>query len=141
MELLRALLPDSFRGREVKPSTVLVVDDDQHVLGLVEYWLAEAGYDVVACSRFEAARTYLAAHTPDALIADVRLGAFNGVQLALLISQQRPGTLLLLMSGYDDPVVRRDVSACGGSFLLKPVAREELLARLGASLTTSAAGL
>lgn len=123
------------------PPSVLVVDDDQQVLGMLEYWLAVAGYDVVACSRFDAARTYLGAHTPDALIADVRLGAFNGLQLALLIAHEHPQTALLLMSGFDDPVVRRDASSCGARFLLKPVAREHLLTQLAAALNGTAARL
>lgn len=122
---------------DLKPSTVLVVDDDHDVLGLLEYWLAEAGYDVVACSRFEAAHTYLSTHVPDALIAEVRLGAFNGLQLALFVSQSRRPTAVLLMSAYDDPLVRRDASACGGRFLLKPVEREYFLTELGHALATS----
>jgi DNA-binding response OmpR family regulator len=113
--------------------TVLVVDDDQNVLALVEYWLTDAGYDVVACARFDAARTYLAAHTPDALVADVRLGAFNGLHLVLMAAE-RPQTALLLLSGHDDVVVRRDGAACGARFLLKPVRRDELLAELTAAL-------
>jgi two-component system response regulator GlrR len=121
----------------LKPSTVLVVDDDRDVLGLLEYWLAEAGYDVVACSRFEAARTYLSTHVPDALVTDVRLGAFNGLQLALLVSQTGLPTAVLLMSAYDDPLVRRDASACGGRFLLKPVDRDYFLTELGGALATS----
>ena len=118
----------------MKPSSVLVVDDDRQILGMIEYWLAEAGYDVVACSCFDAARTYLGTHTPDALIADIRLGAFNGLHLALFSSQTHRPTALLLMSAYDDVVVRRDAAACGGRFLLKPLDREELLTQLSEAL-------
>jgi DNA-binding response OmpR family regulator len=114
--------------------SVLVVDDEQNVLALLEYWLTDAGYDVVACPRFDAARSYLAAHTPDALVADVRLGAFNGLQLALVAAHGRPQTALLLLSAYDDPVVRKDATACGARFLLKPVLREQLLSELAAAL-------
>jgi DNA-binding response OmpR family regulator len=124
----------------MKTRSVLVVDDDQNVLALMEYWLTDAGYDVVACSQFDTARGYLAAHTPDALVSDVRLGAFNGLQLVIMAAD-RPQTALLLLSGHDDPVVRRDGAACGARFLLKPVRRHELLSELGAALEARSAPL
>jgi len=122
--------------------SVLVVDDDVQLLGMVEDWLAQAGYDVVACSRFEAARNYLAAHPLDALVTDLRLGEFNGLQLALQASDPRRRTAVLVMSAYDDVVSRRDAAACGGRFMLKPFDRESLLTQLSDALsTTTAPGL
>ena len=40
----------------MKSMSALVVDNDEQMLGLVGRWLSDAGYEVVACSRFEAAR-------------------------------------------------------------------------------------
>ena len=117
--------------------SVLVVDDDVQLLGMVEDWLAQAGYDVVACSRFEAARNYLAAHPLDALVTDLRLGEFNGLQLALQASDPRRRTAVLVMSAYDDVVSRRDAAACGGRFMLKPFDRESLLTQLSDALSTT----
>ena len=122
----------------MKSKSVLVVDDDTQMLGMVEYWLTEAGYDVVACSRFEAAHNYLATHSMDALIADIRLGAFNGLQLALRVCHEGR-TAVLIMSAYDDVVARRDAAACGGRFILKPLDRESLLTQLAEALSTKAA--
>lgn len=126
---------------EVKPMSVLVVDDDVQLLGMVENWLAEAGYDVVACSRFEAARNYLAAQPLDALVTDLRLGDFNGLQLALRASDPRRRTAVLVMSAYDDVVSRRDAAACGGRFMLKPFDRESLLTQLSDALSTTTESL
>lgn len=126
---------------EVKPMSVLVVDDDVQLLGMVENWLAEAGYDVVACSRFEAARNYLAAQPLDALVTDLRLGDFNGLQLALRASNPRRRTAVLVMSAYDDVVSRRDAAACGGRFMLKPFDRESLLTQLSDALSTTTESL
>ena len=122
----------------MKSKSVLVVDDDEQMLGLVEHWLEDAGYEVVACSRFEAARDYLLAHPPDALVTDVRLGAYNGLQLALRASRSAPGTAVLVMSAYDDIVSRRDAAAFGGRFMLKPFDRELLLNELSEASATSA---
>jgi len=121
----------------VNPISVLIADDDVQMLGMVEHWLEEAGYDVVACSRFEAARNYLASHPLDALVTDLRLGEFNGLQLALRASEPGRRTAVLVMSAYDDVVLRRDAAACGGRFMLKPFDRESLLTRLSEALSTT----
>ena len=120
----------------MKPQSVLVVDDDLETLGIVEYWLAAAGYDVVTCSRFDAARNYLASHALDALVTDIRLGEFNGLQLALRASELGRRIAVVVMSAYDDVVSRRDAEAVG-RFMLKPFDREELLAQLSEALSTT----
>jgi DNA-binding response OmpR family regulator len=121
---------------DVKRPSVLVVDDDVETLGIVEFWLADAGYDVVTCSRFDAARNYLASHPLDALVTDIRLGEFNGLQLALRASEPGRRIAVVVMSAYDDVVSRRDAEAVG-RFLLKPFDREELLAQLSEALATA----
>jgi DNA-binding NtrC family response regulator len=110
--------------------TVLLVDDDAQLLAAIREWMLSDGYDVVACSRFEDARAYLRSHAPDVLLSDVRLGAFNGLQLALYLSDAQPRTTMMLMSGYEDAVLRRDAKTCGAHFLLKPLDRGQLLARI-----------
>jgi DNA-binding response OmpR family regulator len=122
---------------DVKQPSVLVVDDDVETLGIVEYWLADAGYDVVTCSRFDAARNYLASHSLDALVTDLRLGEFNGLQLALRASEPGRRIAVVVMSAYDDVVSRRDAEAVGGRFMLKPFDREELLAQISEALATT----
>ena len=123
----------------MKSMSVLVVDHDERMLGLVGHWLEEAGYDVVACSGYEAARNRLAAQPPDAVVTDLRLGAYNGLQLALRASRMGPPAAVLVMSAYDDIVLRRDAVACGGRFMLKPFGRETLLTELSDALSTTAA--
>ena len=123
----------------MKSMSALVVDNDEQMIGLVGNWLSDAGYEVVACSRFEAAREYLAAHPLDALVTNLRLGAYNGLQLALRASRMGAGTAVLVMSAYDDVVSRRDAAACGGRFMLKPFDRESLLNELSEARSISAA--
>ena len=123
----------------MKSMSVLVVDRDEQMLGLVGHWLEEAGYDVVACSGYEAARNRLAAQPLDAVVTDLRLGAYNGLQLALRASRMGTPAAVLVMSAYDDIVSRRDAAACGGRFMLKPFDREALLTELSQALSTTVA--
>jgi DNA-binding response OmpR family regulator len=126
----------TLRGADMKSMSVLVVDNDEQMLGLVGSWLSDAGYEVVACSRFEAAREYLAAHPLDALVTNLRLGEYNGLQLALRASWIGAGTAVVVMSAYDDVVLRRDAAACGARYMLKPFDRESLLAELSQARST-----
>ena len=114
---------------------VLIVDDDRAILGLVEQWLTAAGYSVVACDRFETAKQHLADAQPDVLLTDVRLGAFNGLQLVILAKEMGPHTAVV-MSAFDDPMLRKDANLCGAGYLTKPFTRDQVLAALEeASLT------
>ena len=109
---------------------ILIVDDDRTLLDLVRKWLADAGYTVVTCDRFETARQQLADGVPDVLLTDVRLGAFNGLQLVILAKDRGRRTIALVMSGFDHSALRKEALQCGAGYLPKPFTREEVLAAL-----------
>ena len=110
---------------------VLVVDDDQSLLRLVSQWLTAGGFSVVACDSFEEARRELALHPPDVLLTDLRLGAFNGLQLVILANEQHPQPLTVVMSAYDDPTLREEAERCGARYLLKPFSSQAVLSSIG----------
>ena len=85
---------------------------------------------IVACNSFEVARQTLKDETFDALITDVRLGAFNGLQLAVMARDMYPGIRLVVFSGFDDPVLRADAEQIGAVYLVKPVGSQDLLRHL-----------
>ena len=95
--------------------SALVVDDDKQVSSLVARWLSKAGYDVSTCEDFGAARERILNDTPPILIVDVRLAGFNGLQLAILARQLHPETRIVVLSGWDDPVLRKEATACGAA--------------------------
>ena len=110
---------------------VLVVDDDPALLKLVSVWLTGGGFTVVACDSFEDARRELALHPPDVLLTDLRLGAFNGLQLVILAAEQKPQPLTVVMSAYDDPTLRDEAERCGARYLLKPFSSQAVLSSIG----------
>lgn len=109
---------------------MLVVEDDQTLLGVMTRWLTRAGHEVVPFSEYNAAKRYLATNTPHVLIADVRLGAFNGLQLAILAKYEHPEIRAIILTGFDDPVLRRESSMAGADYLIKPVSAGEILDRI-----------
>jgi DNA-binding response OmpR family regulator len=112
------------------PKRVLVVDDDAALLEAVRRGLEAAGVDVTACGTFEEGRQSLREKTFDALITDVRLGAFNGLQLAVVARTYDPHITVIVFSGFDDPVLREEAERAGGAYFVKPVHISELLAYL-----------
>lgn len=106
---------------------VLIVDDQEEVLRTLAAVVESGGYEVVVRSRFEDARRYIDQTPPDILITDVRLGAFNGLQLVLHLRASRPTSPVLVLSAFDDTVIRQEAERSGAKYLTKPVSRQVLL--------------
>jgi DNA-binding response OmpR family regulator len=103
---------------------VLIVDDDEVYLEGMKELLEEAGYDVSLASSFDAGKHELRDHAPDLLIIDVRLGAFNGLQL---ISTGQTHIPSIVVTGFDDTVLRADAGGFGASYMVKPIKPAALL--------------
>ncbi len=111
----------------VQRHKILIVDDDPSLLEALERSFIEAGEDVVAHDSFEEARRVLQTTHFDALITDVRLGAFNGLQLAVIGRDTYPDIRLIVFSGFDDPVLRTEAEHVGATYMVKPVTGARLL--------------
>jgi DNA-binding response OmpR family regulator len=106
------------------PSRILVVDDDEGYLAGMKELLELHGHEPLLARTFEEGQRALRDRAPDILIADVRLGPFNGLQL-IAMGQIRIPTIVV--SGFDDPVLQADARAFGADYLVKPVATATLL--------------
>ena len=80
-----------------RKSRVLMVDDDREYLGVCIIIFRDAGRHVTACSDFNEGRRQLAEDHFDALIADVRLGAYNGLHLIALAA---PSMIKIALSAF-----------------------------------------
>jgi DNA-binding response OmpR family regulator len=117
-------------------ATILVVDDHRVTrLGLAEM-LGEAGYDVVTAGTFQDARRILRESPPDLLIADVRLGSFNGLQLVISGQHRVPA---IVITGYADAVLEAEARRGGADYLVKPFDPDKLLSLIRQKLGTAPA--
>src|SRR5687768_13803413 len=105
----------------------VVVDDDASVLRLLRDLLTNAGFEVEPYNDFQAAKERLRLGGVDVLVTDVRLGAFNGLQLVVRAKTTSPDVLAVVLTGYDDHVLHQDAVGVGAHFLLKPIRVDQLL--------------
>ena len=121
-QLMDSALPTSGRRHRV-----LIVDDEPALLDAMRLAFEGAGRHVVACRSFEEARSRLLAEDFDAMVTDVRLGAFNGIQLAVIARDRNRSMAIVVFSGFDDPVLREEAAHLGATYVVKPVTAEHLL--------------
>ena len=119
------------------PSKVLIVDDDKTTRAGLAELLEAAGYDALPVGTFEEASRIMRTSPPDLLIADVRLGAFNGLQL--VISSPKP-VPAIIVTGFADPVLEADARRRGADYVLKPVAPQTLLRLVEQKLSAAQVG-
>jgi DNA-binding response OmpR family regulator len=116
---------------------ILILEDDARVANAYAEVLRESGSQVTVCTGFEEARDQLKKDCPDALLTDIRVGQYNGLQLALLFRSICPEGKVVVVTGHDDSVIRKEVSALHADYLVKPVSLAQLRGLFGnASLAT-----
>jgi two-component system, response regulator RegA len=113
---------------------ILVVDDSPPTLAGMCELLERAGYEVVPAGSFEQGRLLAAEIRPDMLLIDVRLGEYNGLHLLVMEKLKNPDVSVIMMSGYDDPVLRAEAKRYGAEFLLKPIQGAHLIGLIRALL-------
>jgi DNA-binding response OmpR family regulator len=103
---------------------ILLVEDDEATRGLLSTLLERNGYDVVATDSVQEGKSLLEQGHPDLLITDIRLGAFNGLQLIAMSPRRIPA---IVTTGFSDPVLEAEARQSGAKFLLKPIEPQVLL--------------
>ena len=113
--------------------TVLLVEDQDEVRGVVRTMLERHGYRVLAAADAAEAVMWCERHGGeiDLLLTDVVMPGVSGPQLAERIGNLRPELKVLFMSGYtDDTIVHHGVLEEGVEFLQKPFTGDALAARI-----------
>jgi CheY-like chemotaxis protein len=108
--------------------TVLLVEDEEVVRGLVREILERDGYTVVEAANPEQALE-ASQNDPsiDLLVTDVVMPRMSGPEIARALSVARDDLKVLYMSGYSDAiVVKQGLLEPGTAFIQKPFRAQEL---------------
>ena len=112
--------------------TILVVENDAHIRGLVVATLRDLGYAGMAAADAEAALPILkSARRIDLLVSDIGLSGMNGRQLADIARQQRPELGVLFITGYPQNAAHHaGLLASGIELITKPFATDALILKI-----------
>lgn len=122
------------QGIEMEKS-ILVADDDRATLLLLARYLESAGYRVLTASNGAEAMRVLLAEGPQIVLADWVMPEMDGIELCRAIREHEGAgfvyTIILTALNDEDRLVTA-FDAGADDFLVKPLNRKELLARVRA---------
>lgn len=103
-------------------SRILVVDDNEVIRGMLRFLLARLGHEVVAeAGTGAAALEAFRRERPDAVSLDISLPDMSGLDVLKAIRAESPEARVVVVTGNNAEVLRRDVLALGAqAVLLKP---------------------
>lgn len=109
---------------------ILVVDDERHIVRLVEVNLTRAGYDVVTAYDGVEALEQFTKEKPDMLVLDVMMPRMDGFEVLKKL-QSDPASqgvpIIMLTAKAQDADIFRGWSSGVSSYLTKPFNPRELL--------------
>lgn len=114
--------------------TILVVDDERHILDLVRLYLDKEGFAVVTGRDGREALTLAARHDPDLIVLDLMLPEMDGLEVTRELRRASDVPILMLTARADDVdrIVGLELGA--DDYLTKPFNPRELVARVKAIL-------
>ena len=109
--------------------TVLVVDDDDTIRGVVRSVLVADGFEVVEAADGPAALMLMEAingRGPDMVVLDVMMPGIDGIEVCRQIDHER--VKVIMLSARDDAETKDAAAAAGANaYLTKPFSAIELL--------------
>jgi DNA-binding response OmpR family regulator len=124
-----------------EPKTILICDDDPLLVDLLEYRLAARGYAVVVAEDGGKALRRLQEMRPDAVLLDAMMPVIDGYEVLRQI-RENPETaripVIMLTARKQEKDIVAALELGANDYLVKPFIPEELIARLGRLIETSA---
>jgi len=133
-------MADYFGASDVRRDTVLVVDDTPETLGFLTDTLDHAGFTVLIANDGESALRLLQQITPDLVLMDAVMPGLDGFETCRRMKRERLLAHLpvIFMTGLcDTENVLEGLAAGGVDYVTKPLAVDELLARIRVHLANA----
>jgi two-component system C4-dicarboxylate transport response regulator DctD len=111
-------------------SSILIVDDEEHVLAAMGEYFAALGYDVACARDADAARVLLERTKYRVVITDLRLSGsdrYEGLQILEYVRARVPGAASVVLTAYGFADNEERARRAGASaFLQKPQSLDDL---------------
>jgi DNA-binding response OmpR family regulator len=121
----------------IRPSRILIVDDEPFNVDYLEQELKDLGYETVSARNGQEALAKIAAEVPDLILLDVMMPIMDGFTVCRMLKSHDemrliPIVIMTALDGIDDRI--KGIEAGADDFLTKPVNQRELLARIQTTL-------
>jgi two-component system phosphate regulon response regulator PhoB len=120
-----------------RKGTVLVVDDDAEIRGMLGRLLASEGYSVAEAATGKELLNSLAGRSPDLILLDVMLDHEDGLDLLTAIRRSSEAPVILLTGRNEESDRVLGLRLGADDYVSKPFSSAELLARIGSVLRRS----
>lgn len=118
----------------INKTKILVVDDNQHLLDIINDHLLANGYDVSCSLNGVDAKQKIIDIKPSIVITDIVMPEVDGIELLLKIKEINPNIRIIVMSGgnrgYADTYLQMADKLGADAILNKPFLLEDLLAEV-----------
>jgi len=115
----------------------LVVDTDIAVAAELRAAIEAVGQPTIAVSDFHAARRELRTRDLNAVVANLRLGPFNGIHLAYAVKHAHPDTRVIIYAEHHDQLLAREAQRAGAFYERLALVPYVIGRFLGAALPTA----
>jgi len=119
------------------PATVLIADDEPHMLRLIEFTFRKGGYDLVLARNGREAVDLARVHLPGLVVLDMQMPEMDGLT-ALKTLKADPitaGIPVILLSARGHLMTRESAQQAGlADVFIKPFSPSQLLSRVQAIL-------
>ncbi len=122
-----------------RSETILVAEDEPSIRLLISSILKPLGFHILEAGNGAEALEISEGHEGqiDVLLTDVVMPLMNGHELAEKLTQNRPATKVIYMSGYtDDVIAKHGVLEPGIAFIQKPITTRNIVEKLQECLET-----
>ena len=110
-------------------ASLLIVDEDQILLDVLSE-LFSVEHQCHTASTAEQAVGLLSRHDYDVIVTDISMSGMSGEDLLGLVTEQKPGTPVVLISGSTDEERAERLVTSGADYLQKPFQLEEIIKRV-----------
>jgi DNA-binding response OmpR family regulator len=114
--------------------TILVVEDEPQIAGLVRDYLEHAGFAVITAADGAAALALARARRPDAIVLDLGLPRVDGLDVIRAIRRDSRVPILILSARGDEIDRVTGLARGADDYVVKPFSPRELVARVRAVL-------
>jgi len=112
-------------------ASIVVIDDDIHILELAALILSRRGYQVFTAPTASAGMEIIAAQQPELVLLDYMMPEMDGLSALREIRTRFPGTYVVMFTGKGSEQIAVDLMKGGASeYILKPFNNRDLVERL-----------